>query len=55
MLDWFEWCRRLSPQVRALQGRDRRMAEVLRCDDCQRPEGYKPCGKHPAGYVSKEI
>lgn len=54
MTDWFEWCRQFSPQVRALQGRDRRLAEVLECDDCQRPEGYEPCSKHPIDYVYKE-
>lgn len=54
MTDWFEWCRQLSPQVRALQERDRRLREVLECDDCQQPEGYEPCEKHPTGYIYKE-
>ena len=45
--DWFEYCRQFSPQVRALQARDRRLGEVLDCDDCQGPDGYSPCPVHP--------
>lgn len=43
--EWLAHCRQSSEAVRALQERDRKLKEILDCDDCQEPE-YDPCAKH---------
>lgn len=48
--EWFECSRKLSPAIRAQQEAERRLHEILNCDDCQTPEGYSPCPLHPKEY-----
>lgn len=53
--EWFEEARKGSPSIRARDERDRRLNEVLDCDDCQAGGEYNPCPEHPIGYLNASL